>query len=191
MIIQRTANKPKDHLTGKAPYRFESTFLQQRVCKPSVPQCSVPRERANQKVKMGLSPTTATMIHRTHPRPVDTHMPAYQGADSLMVRHTGGMVAPAFCGQTCEPGSDICSEHLPRAAAATFCGNRGRATGPVEQPDKFELVIADHVRSRRAGRGSAGPAGAQRPADRLLQVACGSSILLPTLPWSASEDGVS
>src|SRR6516165_4696361 len=28
---QRTANKPKDHLTGKAPYRFESTSLQQRV----------------------------------------------------------------------------------------------------------------------------------------------------------------
>jgi len=28
---QRTANKPKDHLTGKAPYRFESISLQQRV----------------------------------------------------------------------------------------------------------------------------------------------------------------
>src|SRR6516162_3689318 len=28
---QRTANKPKDHLTGKAPYRFESASLQQRV----------------------------------------------------------------------------------------------------------------------------------------------------------------
>src|SRR6516164_2540265 len=28
---QRTANKPKDHLTGKAPYRFESASLQRRV----------------------------------------------------------------------------------------------------------------------------------------------------------------
>jgi len=28
---QRTANKPKDHLTGKAPYRFESISLLQRV----------------------------------------------------------------------------------------------------------------------------------------------------------------
>src|SRR6516162_7622902 len=28
---QRTANKPKDHLTGKAPYKFESGFLQRRV----------------------------------------------------------------------------------------------------------------------------------------------------------------
>src|SRR5438874_11358616 len=28
---QRTANKPKYHLTGKAPYRFESCFLQRRV----------------------------------------------------------------------------------------------------------------------------------------------------------------
>ena len=28
---QRTANKPKDHLTGKAPYRFESCSLQRRV----------------------------------------------------------------------------------------------------------------------------------------------------------------
>src|SRR5215469_13482290 len=28
---QRTANKPKDHLTGKAPYRFESGSLQRRV----------------------------------------------------------------------------------------------------------------------------------------------------------------
>src|SRR5215470_12004133 len=28
---QRTANKPKDHLTGNAPYRFESTSIQRRV----------------------------------------------------------------------------------------------------------------------------------------------------------------
>src|SRR6516162_5604205 len=91
MIIQRTANKPKDHLTGKAPYKFESTSLQQRVCKPSVPQCSVPRERANQKVKMGLSPTTATMIHRTHPRPVGTHMPADQGAATTR-RHSSDAI---------------------------------------------------------------------------------------------------
>jgi hypothetical protein len=35
---QRTANKPKDHLTGKAPYRFESISLHRRVYKPSVPQ---------------------------------------------------------------------------------------------------------------------------------------------------------
>ena len=28
---QRTANKPKDHLTGKAPYRFESASLRRRV----------------------------------------------------------------------------------------------------------------------------------------------------------------
>jgi hypothetical protein len=32
---QRTANKPKDHLTGKAPFRFESISLQRRVtCEP-------------------------------------------------------------------------------------------------------------------------------------------------------------
>jgi hypothetical protein len=36
----------------------------------------------------------------------------------LMVRHAGGMVAPAFCGQTSEPGSDVCSAHLPPAAAS-------------------------------------------------------------------------
>jgi len=34
---QRTANKPKDHLTGKAPYRFESISLQRRVNELSVP----------------------------------------------------------------------------------------------------------------------------------------------------------
>src|SRR5271168_2626117 len=28
----------KHHLTGKAPYKFESAFLQQRVCKLSVPR---------------------------------------------------------------------------------------------------------------------------------------------------------
>ena len=28
---QRTDNNPKNHLTGKAPYRFESVFLQRRV----------------------------------------------------------------------------------------------------------------------------------------------------------------
>src|SRR6516162_2960118 len=32
---QRTANKPKDHLTGKAPYRFESSSLQRRVVQTS------------------------------------------------------------------------------------------------------------------------------------------------------------
>src|SRR5215471_3786143 len=37
---QRTANKPKDHLTGKAPYRFESISLQRGVCELSVP-CGV------------------------------------------------------------------------------------------------------------------------------------------------------
>ena len=36
MIIQRTANKPKDHLTGKAPYRFESSSLRRRHTNPSI-----------------------------------------------------------------------------------------------------------------------------------------------------------
>src|SRR5215831_6105328 len=31
----------KHDLTGKAPYRFESTSLQQRVCEPSVPRLAV------------------------------------------------------------------------------------------------------------------------------------------------------
>src|ERR1700749_1404933 len=35
---QRTANKPKHHLTGKAPYKFESISLQRGVCKLSVPR---------------------------------------------------------------------------------------------------------------------------------------------------------
>src|ERR1700720_3638683 len=35
---QRTLSKTQNnHLTGKAPYKFESGFLQRRVCKPSVP----------------------------------------------------------------------------------------------------------------------------------------------------------
>src|SRR6516162_5001030 len=53
---QRTANKPKDHLTGKAPYRFESVFppaaSQQRTvlalcfdgAAPSVRSTASPRE---------------------------------------------------------------------------------------------------------------------------------------------------
>jgi hypothetical protein len=47
----------------------------------------------------------------------------------LMVRHAGGMVAPAFCGQTCEPGSDVCSAHLPRAAASPQL--RTATTAPI------------------------------------------------------------
>src|ERR1700730_4013594 len=36
---QRTLSKTQNnHLTGKAPYKFESVFLQRRVCKPSVPR---------------------------------------------------------------------------------------------------------------------------------------------------------
>jgi len=31
----------KHHLTGKAPYRFESRSLQRRVCKPSVPRAAI------------------------------------------------------------------------------------------------------------------------------------------------------
>jgi hypothetical protein len=55
----------------------------------------------------------------------------------LMVRHAGGMVAPAFCGETCEPGSDVCRAHLPRAAAspqlwtATMAPVRIKARRPV------------------------------------------------------------
>jgi hypothetical protein len=55
----------------------------------------------------------------------------------LMVRHAGGMVAPAFCGQTCEPSTDVCSAHLPRAAAspqlrtATIAPIRIKARRPV------------------------------------------------------------
>ena len=44
---QRTANKPKDHLTGKAPYRFESCSLQQRVGRTSQPRGSRPLKRAH------------------------------------------------------------------------------------------------------------------------------------------------
>src|SRR5205823_1116322 len=35
---QRTATNQNDHLTGKAPYKFESSFLQRRVCELSVPR---------------------------------------------------------------------------------------------------------------------------------------------------------
>jgi hypothetical protein len=34
----------------------------------------------------------------------------------LMVRHIGGMVAPAFCGKRCEPGEAHCRGHVPRPA---------------------------------------------------------------------------
>src|SRR5690242_20256939 len=53
---QRTGNKTKNnHLTGKAPYKFESAFLQRTVCELSVPpeikdRCSelfVPRTGRN------------------------------------------------------------------------------------------------------------------------------------------------
>ena len=43
----KTANKPKDHLTGKAPYRFESCSLQQRVGRTSQPRGSRPLKRAH------------------------------------------------------------------------------------------------------------------------------------------------
>src|SRR3974390_244047 len=43
---QRTANKPKDHLTGKAPYRFESASLQQTVWSLAGIRLSPSRSRA-------------------------------------------------------------------------------------------------------------------------------------------------
>jgi hypothetical protein len=42
------ATNQKYDLTGKAPYRFESTFLRRRVCEPSVPQRRSPLLRTAQ-----------------------------------------------------------------------------------------------------------------------------------------------
>jgi hypothetical protein len=52
------------HLTGKAPYRFESVFLQQRVCEPLLPQPRSPsvtlsvqsRARRNRRRSTWLTP---------------------------------------------------------------------------------------------------------------------------------------
>src|SRR3954453_6625323 len=49
---QRTANKPKYHLTGKPPYRFESRSLQQRV------SCEV--------CKAAVRPIEETELHQNH-----------------------------------------------------------------------------------------------------------------------------
>ena len=70
---QRTANKPKDHLTGKAPYRFESGSLQQRVQKglsamrnggshPTLRRVCAERGRLTETQKAQLGPDGARSL---------------------------------------------------------------------------------------------------------------------------------
>src|SRR6516165_12235316 len=78
---QRTGNKPKKHhLTGKAPYKFESTPLQQRVCEPSAASmascstrwCTAPISRNSMAMCSdggGLQLKRVLPLQRHHPHP--------------------------------------------------------------------------------------------------------------------------
>jgi hypothetical protein len=129
------ALSPLAAMIKSGPPVLEVKPLEGEILPPLSPQLSgvIPQHKHGNRGGQSQVPQLPAGV--VYPRPAMIFDSVFPGAlrgkaccTPLMVRHAGGMVAPAFCGQTCEPGSDVCSAHLPRAVSPQL---RTATTAPI------------------------------------------------------------